>query len=342
MKSKRRGITIFSAAIGMLILILDGRTAMEGAVDGIQICIQTVIPSLFPFFVLSTLLISVLSNSSFRFFVPIGRLCGMRTGTEPLLLTGLLGGYPVGAQGIMQAYKQGMLTKNEAQRMLGFCSNAGPAFIFGITGSLFSASWIAWVLWGIHILSALIVGTVLPDRQTGTVELKNSATIDLPAAVTNALKITATVSGWIILFRILIAFLNRWFLWLLPQWLQLLCIGMLELANGCHSLSQIQSESIRFILSAVVLGFGGVCVGMQTISVTGDFGTGMYFQGKLMQGICSLVLVSLVSPFIYPNVPMKFGFAIAGAALLLFFFIRILLLNSEKRVAFCRSSVYNN
>lgn len=333
MNAKKHSIPMCLAAIGMLVLIFDGRTAMQGAADGIQICIRSVIPSLFPFFVLSILLTGFISNYSFRFLFPIGRLCGMRNGTEPLLLTGLLGGYPVGAQSVIQAYQQGQLTRSEAERLLGFCSNAGPAFIFGIAGKLFSSPWIVWILWVIHILSALIVGAILPNRYSGTVNFSNDGSMDFPTAVAKALKITATVCGWIILFRILIAFLNHWFLWLLPQWLQLFCIGILELANGCHSLMQAASEPVRFVISAVILGFGGVCVGMQTISVAGAFGTGMYFPGKLMQGFCSLMLAAFVAPFLFPNITLQLGFTSAGIALLLLFLIRILLSTAKKRVA---------
>ena len=42
------------AAIVMLILILDGRCALYGAAEGLELCIRTVIPSLFPFFFFST------------------------------------------------------------------------------------------------------------------------------------------------------------------------------------------------------------------------------------------------------------------------------------------------
>jgi len=342
MNGKKHSITMYLAVIGMLVFIFDGRTAMQGAAEGIQICIRTVIPSLFPFFVLSILLTSTICNYSFRILSPIGRLCGMRRGTEPLLLTGLLGGYPVGAQSIIQGYRQGQLTRLEAERLLGFCNNAGPAFIFGIASHLFSTFWVVWILWGIHILSALIIGAILPGRNTGMANFSNNAPIDLPSAVTKAIKITATVSGWIILFRTLIAFLNHWFLWILPQWLQLFCIGVLELANGCHSLMQTGSEPLRFLLSAVILGFGGVCVGMQTVSVTGDFGTGMYFPGKLMQGTCSLMLASLVSPFIFSSITLQFGFIVAGIALLFLSIIRVTLSPVKKRVAFWKKGVYNS
>ena len=44
------------AGLGLLILILDGGTAIEGVRTGINICIRTLIPSLFPFMVLCGLI----------------------------------------------------------------------------------------------------------------------------------------------------------------------------------------------------------------------------------------------------------------------------------------------
>ena len=78
----------------MLALILDGRTAIDGARQGIELCLRTVIPSLFPFFVLSILLTSSLLGGSLAVLRPLGRLFGMPDGAESLLIPAFLGGYP--------------------------------------------------------------------------------------------------------------------------------------------------------------------------------------------------------------------------------------------------------
>ena len=74
-----------AAGIGMLILILDSKTALEGARAGLDLCIRTVIPSLFPFFVLSMVFTGALMGTSLRWLRPVGALCGMPGGAEPLL-----------------------------------------------------------------------------------------------------------------------------------------------------------------------------------------------------------------------------------------------------------------
>lgn len=340
-KRTHTAVTVLSA-VGMLVLIFDGRTAMAGAIDGMEICLRTVIPSLFPFFVLSILLTGSLSGMRMPILAPLGRLCSMPKSAESLLLIGLLGGYPVGAQVITQAFEQGQLSKQEAHRLLGFCSNAGPAFIFGIAGSLFSSSSTAWLLWGIHILSAVAVGSVLPGRHTANAQYTTSTIVTLPSALSKALKTMANVCGWIILFRVIIAFLNRWLLWLLPETLQLLTVGLLELANGCHSLTQTQSEAIRFMISASILGFGGVCVGMQTISVTGSLGTGMYFPGKVLQGLLSLALSSAIAPVMFPDEHSAGILTTAVLSAIGFCFTLLIISSGKKTVAFCGKQVYNN
>jgi len=340
MSKRSRMITACISSIGIAALIFDSKTAILGAAEGIDLCLRTVVPSLLPFFVLSILLTNAVSGTIIPFLSPVGRLCGIPRGAESLLLIGLLGGYPVGAQAITEAYHGGSLTKQDAHRLLGFCSNAGPAFIFGIAGSLFRFQKSVFFLWGIHILSALMVGMILPDKAKGKTRVRASTQISFPAALAKAIRILSGVCGWIILFRIFIAFLDRWVLWILPETARLLLIGSLELANGCNSLLQAQSEPLRFMLAAVILGFGGICVGMQTISVTGELGTGFYFPGKLLQGLISLVLSAFAAQLQYRF--MKSGFLLillAGAAGIVFLLILVI---CKKTVAFSRKEVYNS
>ena len=299
MKRNRQLSTAVCASIGMLALILDSKTALQGAAEGVELCIKTVIPNLFPFFVLSSLLLSAVSTARLSIFKPIGRLCGIPKGSETILLVGLLGGYPVGAQCISQAYSTGQLSKNDSARMLGFCNNAGPAFIFGISGMLFQKTNIAFALWIVHICSALLVGTVLPNKSNGQIkcDLNKANGHPLPIALHNI----GTVCGWVILFRTLICFIDRWFLWLVPKEIRIFLTGILELANGYLELTQIPGEELRFIFASILLSFGGICVGLQTLSIASQTGleTRYYFPGKILQAIISAALSIAISQMLF-------------------------------------------
>ena len=286
-------------AFCMITLIFDSKTAISGAKDGLLLCLQTVIPCLLPFFILSSLLTSSLSGMAIKILQPIRKLCKIPDGAESILLIGLIGGYPIGAQSIAQAWKADSLTKQDAHRLLGFCSNAGPSFIFGILGSVFSKGIAVWLLWAIHIFSAVCVGCVLPAVNKRSQCRMAPQRIDLVMAVNRSILSLGNVCGWIILMRVIISFFNRWFFWLVPDVLRAYLIGILELTNGCHVLTGIKSEATRFIISSGILGFGGICVGLQTISATHGLGTGMYFPGKLLQGTFSLLLSTILAALLY-------------------------------------------
>ena len=296
MGNKKSIYTAVIAAIGMFLIILDTKTAIQGATEGLDICFRTVVPSLFPFFFLSKMITAASGSFSFRFLRPVGRLCKIPQGSEILMFLGWFGGYPIGAQVLESAVKQGSLDKQSAERMLGFCNNPGPAFIFGITGLLFDKPYIPWILWGILILSALLTGMILPCQSSHTVK---QIKIAKPNYMTDALKAMASVCGWIVLFRTLLNILSRWILWLVPVSWQVLLTGLLEISNGCIGLSVVESHSIRFILSSVILCTGGLCVAMQTVSVSPSLNHKTYFIGKLIQTLFIIPLSQLAAFLIF-------------------------------------------
>lgn len=328
--------------MGLLILILDSKTAILGATEGIDLCIRTVLPSLLPFFPLSILLTASLTGRKLRILQPVGRLLSMPKGSEGILAVGLLGGYPAGALSVRQCFDARQISKQEAHRLLGFCSNAGPGFIFGIVGSMFASSLCAWVLWIIHIASALLTALLIPGSSHSTTAIP-AGNMDLPGAVKKSIGILASVCTWIILFRVILAFGNRWILWLFPETVSIGISGMLELTNGLYLLKTVEKECIRFLLCALFLGFGGLCVGMQTVSVTGELGTGWYFPGKLMQSVISVALAGMASTLLFPeeiSSTAKILLLFAGIiAAVLPIFLRII--REKKAVAFSQKFVYN-
>lgn len=319
MKSVRTAVKIFFPCMGMLLLILDSRTALNAASEAINLCIQVVIPSMFAFFVLSIYLTGQLSGIALPILSFIGKICRIPIGSESIMLIGFLGGYPVGAQCVSQAYHSGVLTKKTALRMMGFCSNAGPAFLFGMVSRCFSDPSFAWWLWGIHILSAIITAAIIPggnDNMNGT----QKSPVSLIMALQRSIRIMASVCGWIVVFRVIIAFFQRWFLWLLPAAIQTLLVGFLELSNGCFALQNISDEGIRFVCASVMLAFGGICVGMQTISVTSGLGTGAYFPGKIIHVCISYLLADLMKIILFGGSisPVMTASAVVICALFLF------------------------
>lgn len=277
---KKRSVCI--AAIGMAMLILEGKIALDGAYDGIQLCLKTVIPSLFPFLILSLLLNSALYGISSPFLGWIGKAFRVPRSCSAILIPAFLGGYPVGAQSVCTLYEEKLISKRTAERMLCFCNQAGPAFLFGMVGTAFSQRYTVWILWIIQLAGALFSAQILNITDSSQ-PMKQRTVMSLSEALKNAISILSQICGWIVLFRILLAFCRYWFLSELPVWAQVLFSGLLELSNGCCMLSQIPEESTRFLIASILLSLGGFCIWMQTASVTNGLDMGYFLLGKMLQ-----------------------------------------------------------
>lgn len=304
--NKHRFWTGSAAFAGIFILILDSKTALTGAQEGIRLCIQTVIPSLFPFFILSNLLTGAWMGLDFPLLRPIGRLFGLPKGAETLLIPAYLGGYPAGAQSVSSIFRSGQISQKTAERLLAFCNNAGPAFLFGMVGQMFSDTGYVWALWGVHIAASWMVSLLFRRKENSGVIL-TAKPKGITHAVQTSLSVMASVCAWVILFRVVIAFLNRWILWLLPETLQVAVIGLVELSNGCCSLLSVGSIPVRFVLSSVLLSAGGICVTMQTASAAKGLSLKYYLIGKGLHILFSLILsLSAMYPLLLLLAPWIF------------------------------------
>lgn len=293
----------------MLALILDGRTAIDGARQGIELCLRTVIPSLFPFFVLSILLISSLLGSSLAGSAAFGAAVRNAGWGGIPADSGVSGRVSRGGAERRRRIPQRQLTKPEAERLLSFCSNAGPAFLFGMAAAMFPRRWMAWALWGIHIVGALFAALLIPGKPAAPVRLTKTSPHSPASVLNTAITVMATVCGWVVLFRVLLAFLKRWIFWILPAAVQVAVTGILELSNGCCELLAVTDVSARFCICSGILAFGGLCVTMQTVSVTAGLSLKPYFWGKLLQTLFSLALAALIAYGIW----LPFGVLSVGA-----------------------------
>ena len=124
-------------------LLLLPEVSAQAVRDAMLLCVQTLIPSLFPFFVLSSLLIACGASELLSALLsPLMRpLFGLSGAGAAALALGLCGGYPVGARTAAELVENGALSQEEGERLLAFCNNAGPGFLLGVCGAgVFSSS----------------------------------------------------------------------------------------------------------------------------------------------------------------------------------------------------------
>ena len=290
MNKRKQTITAIAAAFGMAIMILDSKTVMQYAYEGIDLCIRTVIPSLFPFLAISNVITANISANRKKEANLLERYLGLPTGTQYLVTLGLLGGYPSGAQNIYQAYKRGYLGKQEAERLLPVCNNAGPAFALGfvglgLLGSLRAGVW----LYLLHALSALLIALLFRPRQPFSAPaqsrtLSPSFSQELVEAITSAGSAMVQVCAFITFFYTALHLLTQRTGIAHP-----LALGFVELTCG---LTRLTPTRAGFVMAAGLLGWGGLSVHAQTAAALSGTGVSLrnHLRGKFLQGIFSAIL----------------------------------------------------
>lgn len=192
------------AALGLL--LARSAEAAQAVRDGLALCAGSVIPALFPFLAVSGLLTALDAGAS-PALGPLARLLGCSRAGARAFLLGLTGSYPVGARTVAQLYRRGGISRREACRLLLFSNNCGPAFILGVAGlGCFGSLRAGVLLWGVHILAALVIALALPrqaaepSERPGSVPARPPLVPALIAAVRDAAGTMVYICGFVVFF----------------------------------------------------------------------------------------------------------------------------------------------
>lgn len=284
----------------MALLLVRSAVAGEAVRRGLTLCARSVIPALFPYFVVSGLFTSLgFAEGVGRRLAPVTEhLFGVSGAGASALFLGLLGGYPVGGRTAGQLYRAGRLEKDEAQRLLAFCNNAGPSFILGVVGlGCFQSLRAGVLLYVIHALSAVLVGVLQKKkgrpRRSAPRPLSPPEKI-LPAfirSVQDSAGAMVRICGFVVFALVVQALLAE-----LTGITHPAALGFIELTGGVVRLGSSPSD---FVWAATLLGWGGLSVHGQTAAVLAGTGLRMdrYFLGKLLQAAVSAVLAYMTVRF---------------------------------------------
>ena len=164
MKSAIKNYIFYIIIIFLISMFFLYPTQISTAVSSaLNLCANIVIPSLFPFFVLSMLFIkSGLCEKIGKFLSPVlTPLFNLNSAACVVFILSLISGYPAGGIGAVTLYKQNGCTKQQCERLLAFCNNCGPAFIITAIGSSMLNNYFAGImLYIIHIASAALIGII--------------------------------------------------------------------------------------------------------------------------------------------------------------------------------------
>lgn len=287
--SFKRNILPVLILIFAFCLVIFSKTNLIATKNGLLLWANNVVPSLFPFFVITELLsytniINHIGKWCDKLMRPIFNVPG--EAVFPFII-GLISGYPTGGKIVADLRSQGLCTKDEGDRMLAFMNNSGPLFIISFVGiSLFGDTKTGILLLCTHILASITVGIIL-----GKFSLKLSSNkVNLPIVTKNSQvsskkesitfsnfgkilgdsiqKATSTIlliGGFVVIFSVGISILMQthlldYFSQLLKPVLAILgfnldfaksiLAGIIELTNGINMVSSI---SIKAISQNVIL-----------------------------------------------------------------------------------------
>ena len=271
-------VTGLVAILALVALVFGAKNAAGQVKSALELCITSVIPSVFPMAVMSNI-ISLGSGGEL-----IGRLMGgavgkifgvSRPATSSVVL-GFICGFPVGALTAANLYRRGTISKSELCRLLTFVSNPGAAFvIYAVGGSMLGSVTLGVVLYLSVILSAVIAGiasrlfmntddALSPTVSDPPLPLSRVIVPSVTNAVTGSLNVCAYAAFFSAVVGVLSVFLTR-----LGASFQLRAalFGFFELVGGVGILTRSGSGLFAILSTAAVCSWSGVSVLMQTVAV---------------------------------------------------------------------------
>ena len=305
-------------------LVIFSSSNLSAAKNGLVLWANSIVPSLFPFFVATELLSHTnfayyLGNVINRFMKPIFNVRG--EGSFAFIM-GIISGYPIGAKIAANFREKNICSKEECERLLSFTNNSGPLFILGTVGiSMFGNSTIGFLLLITHLLASVTVGFLFRfwKHKVKYTSLKNLSYVDskdnislsnlggiIGNSISSSINTILLIGGFVVLFSVIISImqtsqllniLSNCFSYLFkllnipPEFSSGIISGILELTNGLNIICNIPCKqlSINIIVSSFLLGLGGISILLQvwsTIAKT-DLSIKPYIIGKLLHACFS-------------------------------------------------------
>ena len=300
-KSLRRAIL---PALLLAALMLRADTARQAAQDAVRQAGLVVFPSLFPFIAASRLLTRSGALELRRGDRLCFRLFGVPAAGMGAVLIGLCGGYPLGVFTACALYQNGALTRTQAQKLIAFCNNTGPAIFFGMVSAvLFPDPGVCAALFLIHILSAVLTGFLVSKGERGRATHPKNALSEaepLPRTLQSAFFSALALCGHVIFFSVLLRLAPElppvdWLLSRAPVergTAEAVVCALTELAAGIAAMTRITDPAARFVLCAGAIGWGGLCVHMQAAGIwqAAALSPSGYYPAKALQTAISFIL----------------------------------------------------
>ena len=323
----KRILAAFALLLVMAMLLLFPTEALTYTLTGLTLWFERMVPALFPFMMMSQLLICFRLIPIFlTLFRPLlKRLFFLPDAGLYCILTGFLCGFPMGAKNVAELHSRGQLSRSQAQTLLNFCNQIGPvyfvSFAYPILHQIYPAFPLPAALFGMYgIPFCFGIREVARERKNSSkVESHTSQRLAISgkapettfdAIITGNLIAISRLAGYMMFFPVFLVLLE----WL-PEGFQqtsvflgwkALAYLLLEITGGLAFLSRLAVENVSalpvppVILVLIGMGalqFGGLSCLFQTKSMIGNtsLSLGDYFKARLKMTLLCVIFCAAAS-----------------------------------------------
>ena len=301
-----RCLPLLTSILFILLLLTNPVMSSLLVKNGLTVWYRNMIPSLFPFMVLSGFMLRTgLSYRVSELLYPVlGTLFRLSPNCIYVILMGFLCGFPMGANIIAESLSLKKITEREAELLLSFCNNIGPVYFLSFV-AIICPYYPVWLTFSVMYLLPLCYGLLLRYIFYRDIPIYNPRcsviyyNADCPygcalqESVQKALSAILILGSYMVIFNVLqLPFHNSCYM--LPEPYISVLKGLFEISSG---ISAIQAYPVLYgIVYAVFLPFGGLCCIFQTYAMIKDTPLSLtsYLINKIIQTICSVFIYSLV------------------------------------------------
>ena len=298
------GIIVIISIFVLIELIVKKSIIYAAIMDALNMWVNNLIPALFPFFIISDILI----NYNITDYIPkiIKIFCKkiFRINEEMLtiLLLSVISGFPSNARNTRMLYDKGAITIAEANHILIFSHFANPVFILTTVAVFFLHNEkMGIILLITHYLSNFILGVCFRGniscsnmKKSKNDISKNGGTIFVEA-IRRASDTIITICGIVIVFLMLSQIVISTFK--ITGYAAAIVKGIFEITIGIEALSNLLVKDIyKVVIASMFLAFGGISVHIQVFSqIAGtDIKYLYFFMGRMYQMIIAGILTYIV------------------------------------------------
>lgn len=289
MLNKTKKLLLFTIyTIILFIFITNSKIVISSVNTSLEIFINNIFVSLFPFFILSDILIN------YNYIYYLSKIFKFKY--SYIILMSLISGLPSNAKYINNLLTNNQINIKDAEILLSITYFPNPMFVIGTIGTLLLNNTLLGILILINIyISNLILYLIYYNKLSNNNIRINTKKISfftlLKASITKNINTLLIILGTIVIF-ILTSNLLFNYIHLNPL-LKSIIMSILEMTSGIKKISILNiNTNLKFILISSSLIFSGISIICQSLSILSDYKINIKFilKNKLFLLLINLIL----------------------------------------------------